>query len=97
MFFRKCGEKFQVSLNSDKNSGYFTWGPLYVYDKISLNSSQIEKCFRNIEKIKTRVLYSLFLFLENRVVYDIMWKNTVQPDRPQRKLKTAHGHFNADN
>ena len=22
-------------------------------------------------------------FFENRAVYEIMWKNTVQPDRPQ--------------
>jgi hypothetical protein len=31
-----------------------------------------------VEKIKT-----LFFPLENRAVYEIMWKNTVEPDRPQ--------------
>ena len=24
-----------------------------------------------------------FFFLENRAVYEIMWKNAVEPDRPQ--------------
>jgi hypothetical protein len=30
-------EKIQVSLKSDKNSGYFTCSPSYCYDSISLN------------------------------------------------------------
>ena len=29
-FFRKCVEKIQVSLKSDKNNGYFTRGPIYT-------------------------------------------------------------------
>jgi len=32
--FLKCVEKFQVSLKSDKNNGYFTWRPIYIsYDE----------------------------------------------------------------
>ena len=37
--FRKSVYKIQVSLKSDKNNGYFTWIPKYMYDKISLHSS----------------------------------------------------------
>jgi hypothetical protein len=37
--FRKSVEKIQVSLESDKNKGYFTRRPVYIYDNISLNSS----------------------------------------------------------
>jgi hypothetical protein len=37
-----------------------------------------------VEKIITRVLYSIS-FLENRGVYEIMWKN-VEPDRPQMTI-----------
>jgi hypothetical protein len=33
--FRKCVEKIQFSLKSDKNNGYFTWIPMYIYDNIS--------------------------------------------------------------
>ena len=28
-----------------------------------------------------------FFFLENRAVYEIMWKNLVQPDRPQTAVR----------
>jgi uncharacterized membrane protein YesL len=37
--FRRTFEKIKVSLKSDKNSGYFTWTPIYIYSHISLNSS----------------------------------------------------------
>jgi hypothetical protein len=36
-----------------------------------------------VVKIKTRVLCSVIFFSENRTVYEIMWKNIVEPDRPQ--------------
>jgi hypothetical protein len=37
--FRKSAEKIQVSLKSDKNNGYFTQRPIYIFDHISLSSS----------------------------------------------------------
>jgi hypothetical protein len=43
-----------------------------------------------VEKIKTHILcsvtFSFFFCFENRAVYEIMWKNTVQPDRPQMAI-----------
>jgi hypothetical protein len=38
-----------------------------------------------VEKIKTHILCSVtfFFFLEIRAVYEIMWKNIVEPVRPQ--------------
>jgi len=35
------------------------------------------------EKIKTRLSFSVTLSPENRVVYEIMWKNMVESDRPK--------------
>jgi len=35
-----------------------------------------------IEKIKAHILCPITAF-ENRAVYDIMWKNMVEPGRPQ--------------
>jgi len=35
-----------------------------------------------VEKIKTHVL-CLLNVSENSVLYEIMWKNTAEPDRPQ--------------
>ena len=37
--FRQSVHKIQVSLKSDKNNGYFTWRPMYIFDHISLSSS----------------------------------------------------------
>jgi len=41
------------------------------------------------ESLKSRkhILFSGFFFFENRTVYDIMWKNTVEPDRAQVKIR----------
>jgi len=37
-FLKIFSKKFYVLLKSDKNNGYFTWGPVYIYD-IYLNFS----------------------------------------------------------
>jgi len=37
--FRKSVEKTRVSLKSDKNNGYLTWRPMYVFYRISHSSS----------------------------------------------------------
>ena len=37
--FRKSVDKIQVSSKSDKNNGYFTWRPIYIFDHIWLISS----------------------------------------------------------
>jgi hypothetical protein len=39
-----------------------------------------------VQKIKTHVLFNTFFF-ENHAVYEKMWKNIVEPDRP---LMTIH-------
>ena len=36
-----------------------------------------------IEKIKTHFVFSNFFYFENRTVYEIMWENIVELDRPQ--------------
>jgi hypothetical protein len=36
-------------------------------------------------KIRTRFMFDEF-FPEDRVVYEIMWKNTVEPDWPQMPI-----------
>ena len=43
--FRKYVEKIQGRLKSEKNNGYFTRTPNYIYDSVSLNACQNEKCF----------------------------------------------------
>jgi len=38
---------------------------------------------KSVEKIKTHFMFNNFSFLLNRTVYEIVWKNILQPDRPQ--------------
>jgi hypothetical protein len=44
-FFRKSVKNTQVPLKSNKNNGYFTRRPVYIYNNISLSSSYNEECF----------------------------------------------------
>jgi len=44
--FRIIVEKIQVSLKSDKNKGYFTWRPIYIFDHILLSSFFERKIFQ---------------------------------------------------
>jgi hypothetical protein len=48
---------------------------------------------RNTFRINNVFIY-LFFFFENRAVYEIMWKNIVQMDRPQ--MTRAHAHCMLD-
>ena len=76
-------EKIKFSLKSDKNNGYFTRRLIYIYDHISLTSSQNEKCFRqNLQRKSKHIMHDHFFF-----VYEIMWKNIAQSDRPQMTIQ----------
>ena len=39
-----------------------------------------------VEKIKIYILSSIIFFFENHTVYEIMWKNTVEPGRQHVKI-----------
>jgi hypothetical protein len=81
--FFKSVDKIRILWNSDKN-GYFTRTPMYIYDNISLSSSKNEKCFRRNSRRKWKhVLFVQQSFSKNPAVSEIIWKNTVQLDRPQ--------------
>ena len=73
--FRKSVDKILVSLKSDKNNGYFTWRPIYIFNQISLNSSYKRNISRKScsENQNTHFMFSYFFF-ENRAVYEILWK-----------------------
>jgi hypothetical protein len=53
-----------------------------------------------VEKIKTHILYMMSPpppCPENVTVCDIMWKNMVEPERPQMTLNSAHALCMLDN
>jgi len=73
--FRNSVEKFQISLISDKNNGYYMSRPMYIYDGISLNSSLIENSFRHVvETLRTRILCSVYLSRKSCLLWDNLEK-----------------------
>jgi hypothetical protein len=82
--FWKSVRKIWVWLKFVKYKVYLTLRPACVYD-VSLNSSQNEICFRQIFR-KTLSLCSINFFPKNGAIYEIMWKDTVESDRPQMTI-----------
>jgi hypothetical protein len=39
-----------------------------------------------VEKIKTHILCSMNILSKNRALGGMVWKNTVQPDRPHKTI-----------
>jgi len=54
---------------------------MIIYDSVLLRMKNVsDKSCR--ENQNTHFIFNNFFFPENRVVYEIMWKNIVQPGRP---------------
>ena len=85
--FENSVEESRLQLKSDKNNEYFTWKPICTFNRISLVSSCSQKCSRQTlyRNQNTRSVIRNFFF-ENRSVYEIMWQNFVEPDRPQMTI-----------
>jgi hypothetical protein len=87
--FLKSVEKIQVSLKSDKNNGHFTWRPIHIFFIISryfllrMRNVSYRSCRENQN---TYFVFKNFFFFENRAVYEIMWKNTVERGRPRMTI-----------
>ena len=66
LFLENLSKKFK----SEKNTGYFTWGPEYFRDNISLNSSQKRYVSHKIciKNQNTYFMSSDFFSPENRAV-----------------------------
>ena len=84
--FRKSVEEIQVSLKSEKNNWYFTWRRFQLCDSIAKFFLDWDMFpIKVVEKIKIHILCST-AFSENRVVYEIMSQNTVEPEKPQMTI-----------
>jgi hypothetical protein len=45
-----------------------------------------------VDKNQNNILCSI-IFIENRAVYEVMWKNTIEPGRPQMTIWGMHIAF----
>jgi hypothetical protein len=95
--FRISVEKIRVSLQPDKNIGYFTWRPTYVH----LWSYLAEFCLewevfqtKVVQKIKTHVFCSVTVFWKSCRLRD----NSEKCGRARQATdyNTAHAHFVLD-
>ena len=82
--FRRSVERTHIWLKSDKKNWYFAWRNkhLWLYlDQLFLDE---KLCGQTSKQNQNRhLIFNNFSFsLENHVVYETMWKNTVQPGRP---------------
>jgi hypothetical protein len=81
LFFETLSRKLNVSLKSDKNDGYFTWRPIYIFNQ----SRSVLLRMRNVSDKNCREnqnnLYVIPIFLKS-YLYGIMWKNILLLDRP---------------
>jgi len=87
VFFENLS-RIQVSLKSNKYNGYFTLRPTYIFNNISLSSSQNKKCFRpkRRENLNNKFYVQKPAF-ENHAVYEMMWKNDDERGRPQMTIR----------
>jgi len=89
-YFSKICLENQSFIKIWQVNGYCMWRPIYIFDHISLSPSYNDMFqTKVIEKIKTHILCSV-TFFENRAVNEIMWNNTVYPDRPQMTIWRMH-------
>jgi hypothetical protein len=87
IFLQASVQKIKLSLNPVGNEGYFTWRRFHIYDNISPNSSENEKCSRQkLFRKSEHTFYVQCHFSENRAVCEIMSKNFVEPERPLMTL-----------
>ena len=94
--FRKSAQKSQVSSKFDKNSPYCTRTPIYIYFDTLLSLWWNDRCSDTscTGNQNTHFVFSNF-FSENRSVFEIMWKNIVEPERKNDNM--AHAHCMLDN
>jgi hypothetical protein len=66
--FLTYAEKIQVSLNSEKNNGYFTRRPTHICDRISLILLRQKNVLDIVlDKVETHILFSIMFFFNGAV------------------------------
>ena len=84
VFFENLSRKFKFDYNPTRITGtlHADICKFMIIFSLSLLRTEIFKT-KVLENQNTHVQY---FFSENCAIYEIMWKNMVQPDRPQMKL-----------
>jgi hypothetical protein len=88
IFYLKSVEKIRVSLKSDNNNGTVHVGKytfLIISHSVRLRMRNVsDKSCRGNQN--ARFILNNIHFFENPAFYGIMWRNMLQPDRPQNTI-----------
>ena len=82
VLFENLRRKFKFYENLTRIAGTLHYGQYTFSPYLAQFSLEWQILKKNVEEIKTRILCSV-TFFERRTVYEIMWKNIVEPERPQ--------------
>ena len=94
VFFENLSRNFKFHLNPTRTTGTLNKDQckfVIIFRSILLKMRNVSNKVK--EKIKTHFLFSVTIF-ENHAVYEIMWINIVEPERPQVQ-KYGSGAFHA--
>ena len=84
--FSRFVEKIRLSLKSDKNNGYFYEDLCTFMISVSIllrKRNVLEEIWR--ENQNSHFVFNNF-YSANRAVYEMMWENSVEPDRTQMTI-----------
>jgi hypothetical protein len=82
--FCKTLSRKLVLFKFDKNNGYFTWKPTYIYDYLPELFLELEKFqTKFVEKIETHILCWITFFFYNRAAFETRPNTIVAPGWPQ--------------
>ena len=91
IFFEILSRNFKLHSNVTRITVlYFTWRSIYLYNHISLNFFLECEIFwtKSVEKIKKKhIMFNNLFFSGNFGRYEVMWKNNVEPYRPQMTIR----------
>jgi hypothetical protein len=85
MFFRNMSKKIQFNYNLTRGTGAEREG-IYTFMINRWILLRMRKGLVKICRESKRTFYVPITFFENRAVYESMWKNKVEPDRPQMTI-----------
>jgi hypothetical protein len=76
----------QVLLQSDNNNGLFTWRHMYTDDNTLLILLRMRDVANKGCRENQNTHFTCSNIFLNHAIYEIMWKNMVEPDRPQMTI-----------
>jgi hypothetical protein len=86
IFFESLSRKFEFRWNRTRIKCILHEYRCTFFNHVFLTLYYNEKYYRQICREHQNTHFTFSNFFENRAVYELMWKNILQPDRPQMTI-----------